>query len=1219
MADDQELPGIAKLDTAIASGDVAAARRLLVTLTPQEAEVVRAELPPALAERLFSTARTRTQRKKLGKVAVLHGITGSSLDAVQAGGRDCVWINLLRVLTGQALRALELTADGKARDQTVTIEPTGLLRKWYLPLLLELDLRWEVLPVAYDWRLDIDVSARRLAEQITRFANQKPVHLLVHSMGGLVARRFIQLYGELWKSLDDPTGHHSGGRLIMLGTPNRGSYAIPLTLSGAETTIKILDLTDFTRSRQSVLQILNGFPGSYQMLPSPTVQVQVDGKADHHSALFDAANWDGIPIRSDLLARAHAFQSGLDSVVDPERMLYIAGFDQPTPYGIRIDRPGKFRYKETRDGDGRVPHQLGFLPDVRTYFVRESHGNLPANQLVMSAVHELLQEGATSKLADRVTASRTRAALPTESNWLEPEHFVDASLAADFARQLDSQRIIRSRGGPTHRARAARNLRIEQAKLESDFLDLAAGPPSTEREQLPNRRPTAPPPKPQRVPLEVEVTWGDIVRVQGDVYAVGHYQGVEPQNAEFVIDWKLLSEVGDEEVRYGDPRLPLTRLSRSGLLLGRFGEVSLFPGVFKETDTRITVAVAGMGYPGTFSRGRQQQLVHSLAQVVTAVPRARTLCMVLIGSGVGTLPIWEAVDGLLAGLVRFAQSGGPRESASPLRRVRVVEWSLGRARELHAEMVARSEAYRSVLEGSGIRLTVNLGLQVNLDAKGRPTGKITPSDALSRMIAAGIDPGNRRSRDALLRSVDLDIGVPATLDFELMEAALETASKEAAAALRGARPKRKTTGEPGPQSRPLGRPRAVSDILRVVYTSDLDRDPDIPTRLSYIWTGKEMRVAAITDRSTVSERAASLDFKLVREQVALIEAIDPEAEDAQIRQASRLLRRILFPKDFRPLLVSAGQIVFDVDRAMAGVPWEVVQYNADDLVALPERDRPNGGEALSYLGLRIPIARQLRTTLSPAPSFEGERTGPVQALIIGDPGDRRREENLEGARREALAVYETLSSLGIEVTLLLGAPGQSDGYPPATRSAIIDRLSSSGKPYDILHYTGHGDFDPSDPTRTGWLCSDGILGPNELRLALENGAPPLVFANACLTGRPSQAQAGSKIAQTHESESGLLPSVADIFFQHGVRNLVGTCREVNDEGATLMASMFYDLLLKGHSTVGEALLSARKRLYELAPTFGALWAVYHHYGNPNSGVRMLASPPADKGGSNGPQ
>jgi hypothetical protein len=76
---------------------------------------------------------------------------------------------------------------------------------------------------------------------------------------------------------------------------------------------------------------------------------------------------------------------------------------------------------------------------------------------------------------------------------------------------------------------------------------------------------------------------------------------------------------------------------------------------------------------------------------------------------------------------------------------------------------------------------------------------------------------------------------------------------------------------------------------------------------------------------------------------------------------------------------------------------------------------------------------------------------------------------------------------------------------------------------------------------------------------------------------------------------------------------------VNDEGATLMATVFYDQLLNGDATIGQALLAARTRLHGLSPTFGSLWAIYHHYGNPNAGVRTLAAAPPDQGGPHGPQ
>src|SRR5206468_991668 len=124
-------------------------------------------------------------------------------------------------------------------------------------------------------------------------------------------------------------------------------------------------------------------------------------------------------------------------------------------------------------------------------------------------------------------------------------------------------------------------VRGDEARGGAGFPELGAGPPPAAKGEPPSRRQACTAPKPAPVPLEVEVVWGDITGVEGDVYAVGHYQGVEPQNAEFRMDWRFLSDIrGGADVKRGDPRLPLTRLTRNGLLQGRLGEVSLFPGVF---------------------------------------------------------------------------------------------------------------------------------------------------------------------------------------------------------------------------------------------------------------------------------------------------------------------------------------------------------------------------------------------------------------------------------------------------------------------------------------------------------------------------------------------------------------------------------------------------------------------------------------------------------------
>ena len=57
--------------------------------------------------------------------------------------------------------------------------------------------------------------------------------------------------------------------------------------------------------------------------------------------------------------------------------------------------------------------------------------------------------------------------------------------------------------------------------------------------------------------------------------------------------------------------------------------------------------------------------------------------------------------------------------------------------------------------------------------------------------------------------------------------------------------------------------------------------------------------------------------------------------------------------------------------------------------------------------------------------------------------------------------------------------------------------------YDLLHYAGHGDFDPDAPDQVGWLFERGLLTAHEIR-SIDN-APGLIVANACLSGRTSEA------------------------------------------------------------------------------------------------------------------
>jgi len=371
-----------------------------------------------------------------------------------------------------------------------------------------------------------------------------------------------------------------------------------------------------------------------------------------------------------------------------------------------------------------------------------------------------------------------------------------------------------------------------------------------------------------------------------------------------------------------------------------------------------------------------------------------------------------------------------------------------------------------------------------------------------------------------------------------------------------------------------------------------------PVRVSFWIDDGQVHAAAITETATVAERIVKVDPGLVSE---LVERMtDPDPAGGNVAKLSDMLARLLVPHDFRSVL-EQGPFVFEVDRTMAQVHWEMCAGGS-------------GGDSDGEpLGIRFPVARQLRTTYSPAPARSATLDRPLRVLVVGDPGDPAEGHDLPGARREALAVYDLLSARAaepdgrLEVEARIGAPsvpreGPLAGVGPADRLEVLYLLMKGG--WDVVHYAGHGDFDPRRPDRVGWLFAGGLLTAGELERLEE--APRLVVANACLSGLTSQAlESGGRVAEGR-SEAALLPSLADEFFRLGVRNYVGTAWEVNDLGAELFATTLIDGLLAG-KRVGEAVLAARRILWERDELYGALWGAYQHYGDPTAESPLAAA------------
>lgn len=364
---------------------------------------------------------------------VLPGIMGSHLDV----GERSVWLHY---------RALAAGGLGDLADLgTKNVKPVGLVGDSYRELCEYLSGSHEVIPFAYDWRRSVADAAKLLAIELDKALarSKQPVRIVAHSMGGLVARAMIAASGDLW----DRICERDGGRLLMLGTPNRGSHDIVEALLGTAATVQQLALLDLTHTTAQVSGIVANFPGVLELLPQ-------EGK------FFDDATWQAYRAsRSGAALPDKGLLSNARSVLDQlkpdavmshtDRVLYVAGTSGRTVTGVDIV-DGRVVLSVTTEGDGRVTYQSGRLPGVPVWYMEATHGDLASHAPAFPAIRELLETGTTARLPTTPPAAarggeRISRALPQPV--LYP---TEASLAAGILGK-QPRRTYRGRGQPSFR------------------------------------------------------------------------------------------------------------------------------------------------------------------------------------------------------------------------------------------------------------------------------------------------------------------------------------------------------------------------------------------------------------------------------------------------------------------------------------------------------------------------------------------------------------------------------------------------------------------------------------------------------------------------------------------------------------------------------------------------------------------------------------------------
>jgi hypothetical protein len=335
-------------------------------------------------------------------VVLLPGILGSHLEV--EGQR--IWFGP-RFFNGLG-RLAYVAADPK-------VSAGGVLDWVYGNLIEHLEKTHEVIPFSFDWRRPIEEEARRLAFVLTqaldlRRVSRQPVRMVAHSMGGLVARAVEIEVPNVWQRFIA----QNGARLLMLGTPNTGSWAPMQVLSGDSALGDVLDsvgvLFDEVRAR-GLFAALPGFLQLQAGLQDPRTGL---GKSERWAQLAEGdrhvfslklpwhsldiqkrvADW-GIPSQA-VLDAAQSFQRKLEAQrLRGDRVLMVLGSAKSTPSGFSVAGDGHVEYDAVSNaGDGTVPEALALLDGVPAWrAVDTSHMALAYNRQLFAGYSVLLDKG----------------------------------------------------------------------------------------------------------------------------------------------------------------------------------------------------------------------------------------------------------------------------------------------------------------------------------------------------------------------------------------------------------------------------------------------------------------------------------------------------------------------------------------------------------------------------------------------------------------------------------------------------------------------------------------------------------------------------------------------------------------------------------------------------------------------------------------------------------
>ena len=602
-------------------------------LTGENSGILEDYFGPAQYQELRQLSQAAASRSVRGgdRVLILPGIMGSRLGyRFLPGFPDIIWFDPLDIAAGK-LGDLELR---KRRN----IKALGVILFAYLGLKLRLRINgFDADFAPYDWRRSLRSLGRELADEIAK--GERPVHLVAHSMGGLVARASLAHQPPI-------------RRIVMLGTPNFGSFAPLQAVRGVYSVVRRIAQLDLYHSPEQLAKIFAEFPGLLEMIPVP-------GAGDWRD-YFSLDNWPNAGVLPDAtsLTKAKNVQASLPTQAPGTEIIMISGVNRETVVNAALSDNGhELNYTITNEGDGTVPLRCAVLPSAtKNYYVEGEHGALANNAQIQRALPSILATGKTSELPESPPLIRS----------------VEQRVISETALNLP----------PAERPRgqlpSVREQRLMLAELAAPDERSETIPPPPLPDALPTGAPTlAPAPRAlieisdrivvgrgHQRRLEITLAQGSIVDSDAQCYVTGLFKTVAPGGAADALDQLMDGAISD--------------LVSRRMFGANVGEVSILP-IGSYPMRADSIAFVGLGTFDSFSAETLEIVGENLIRTLVA-GRVNDFAMVPFGGSTFSIND-KAVKSLLSGFIRGLEDA---DKDHRFRRITICESDPERAALIHS-------------------------------------------------------------------------------------------------------------------------------------------------------------------------------------------------------------------------------------------------------------------------------------------------------------------------------------------------------------------------------------------------------------------------------------------------------------------------------------------------------------------------------------------------------